>query len=148
MGYTLSLLLLLSTATVGISVAGLSAGLTVLVFSGMFLATALGSLGFVLMIAALVTSAVAFACLAAYGGTSGSLAVMRYITNLVFGPLPAQAHAQGAEPLKLAAPQAGESTNKAVTVSPLPPIRTSPVKKSGHGGAGDKAAQNSTSGPF
>lgn len=54
---------MLSTAALGISVMGVTAGLFAILTAGMFLTSALGFLAFVLMTAALVTGTVAFAAL-------------------------------------------------------------------------------------
>jgi hypothetical protein len=85
LGYAVSAALLVTTLTLGISVAGLSMGLMAVLATGAFLASALGFMAFVLFTSAFVVGAVAFTALSGYVVGSSSLAVMRHITQLVFG---------------------------------------------------------------
>ncbi|KAG7668457.1 hypothetical protein NADE_006838 [Nannochloris sp. 'desiccata'] len=85
LGYVVSAALLVTTLSLGISVAGLSIGLMVVLATGAFLASALGFMAFVLFTSAFVVGAVALTALSGYVVGSSSLAVMRHITQLVFG---------------------------------------------------------------
>jgi hypothetical protein len=85
LGYAVSAALLVTTLSLGLSVAGLSVGVMVVLATGAFLASALGFMAFVLFTSAFVLGAVAFTALSGYVVGSSSLAVMRHITQLVFG---------------------------------------------------------------
>jgi hypothetical protein len=85
MGYAVSAALLVTTLTLGISVAGLSMGLMAVLATGAFLASALGFMAFVLFTSAFVVGAIAFTALSGYVVGTSSLAVMHHITQLVFG---------------------------------------------------------------
>lgn len=83
----------MSTLTIGISVAGLSVGLMATMAAGIFLASALGFLAFMLFISAFAAGAVAFTALSGYLVLSATLAVTRHITSIVFGVAEPQAKA-------------------------------------------------------
>jgi len=85
LGYVVSAALLVTTLSLVISVAGLSIGVMTVLATGAFLASALGFMAFVLFTSAFVVGAVAFTALSGYVVGSSSLAVMRHITQLVFG---------------------------------------------------------------
>ena len=85
LGYTTSAALLLSTVTLGMSMAGLSMLLMAVMSMGTFVVVALGFLAFVLLSTAFVVGAVALASVSSYAVASSSLAVMHYIMGIVFG---------------------------------------------------------------
>ena len=89
LGYCLSAALLLSTVTLGISVAGIFVAIGTIMALGTFLASSLGFLAFVLLISAFAVGAMSFATLGAYAATTSSLAAMRHLSKLLFGSLSA-----------------------------------------------------------
>jgi hypothetical protein len=85
LGYSASALLLLCTLTVGLSVAGVWAGVVAALAAGAFLASALSLIGLLMLGGALGVGAVGCVALCGYAGASAALAVMHYISALVFG---------------------------------------------------------------
>jgi hypothetical protein len=130
LGYAVSGALLLTTLTLGISVAGLSMGLMAVLATGAFLASALGFMAFVLFTSAFVVGAVAFTALSGYVVGSSSLAVMKHITQLVFGGNGAVSAVQ----MRSASPseedqmqQTSTSIRTTISAAPSAPLAASPA---------------------
>lgn len=158
-GYSMSALMVLSTAAICMSVLGVSAAITALLLSGVFIGSALAFFAFFTFLASIVAGTVAFACLAGYSGASASLSVMKHIMSLVGFSGSATSHDTQHQQLHNY-PSSGLSQGMVVSqqhqvdqqvevAKKLPPIKTSPVKKSSTGGSisPPSEAKSATTGP-
>ena len=85
LGSLLSASLVLSTLTLGISIAGVTTAVVAIMCLGMFLASALSFLAFILCTSAFVVGAVSLSALSGVAVGKASFEIIKYIMQLVFG---------------------------------------------------------------